>query len=111
MFTDFLASTLFPTTLAVQGAVGGGFLWSILIGLVIGVVAKIITPGNEPVGCIITSIIGIAGSLVALYIGRAIGHYQVGETPGFIASVIGAVILLVIYHLIVGKNRPGGPKL
>ncbi len=111
MSTDLIASSLFPVTLAIQGAVGGGFIWSILIGLVIGVVAKIITPGNEPVGCIITSIIGIAGSILALYVGRAIGHYQVGETPGFIASVIGAVILLVIYHLIIGNNRPGGPKL
>ena len=111
MSTDLVASSLLPTTLAVQGAVGGGLIYTILIGLVIGVVAKIITPGNEPVGCIITSIIGIAGSILALYIGRAIGHYGDNQTPGFIASVIGAVILLVIYHLIIGNNRPGAPKL
>ena len=111
MSTDLIASTLFPVTLAIQGAVGGGLLYTVLIGLVIGIVAKVITPGNEPVGCIITSIIGILGSVIALYVGRAIGHYEVGETPGFIASVVGAVILLVIYHLIIGNNRPGAPKL
>ena len=107
MHLDFLASSLLPVTLAVQGAVGGGLIWTILIGIVIGAIAKLIVGGREPVGCIITMIIGIAGSIIALYIGRGIGHYQVGETPGFIASLIGAIVLLLIYHLIVGR----GPKV
>ena len=107
MHLEFLASSHLPVTLAVQGAVGGGLIWTILIGIVIGAIAKLIVGGREPVGCIITMIIGIAGSVIALYIGRAIGHYQPGETPGFIASTIGAIVLLLVYHLIVGR----GPKV
>ena len=107
MHLDLLASSLLPVTLAVQGAVGGGILWTILIGIVIGALAKLIVGGREPVGCIITMIIGIAGSIIALFIGRAIGHYQPGEAPGFIASTVGAIILLLVYHLIVGR----GPKV
>ena len=102
-----IASSLLPVTLAVQGAVGGGLIWTILIGIVIGALAKLIVGGREPVGCIITMIIGIAGSIIALYVGKAVGHYQVGETPGFIASLIGAIVLLLVYHLIVGR----GPKV
>jgi uncharacterized membrane protein YeaQ/YmgE (transglycosylase-associated protein family) len=84
-----------------EGALGHGLIWTLLIGLVIGAIAKLVTPGKSPSGCIITMLIGIAGSVVALYLGRAIGHYQVGEYPGFIASVLGAVLLLVIYHVVV----------
>jgi uncharacterized membrane protein YeaQ/YmgE (transglycosylase-associated protein family) len=94
---DLLAA---PQVLA-EGALGRGIIGTIFIGLIIGVIAKLVTPGKSPSGCIITMLIGIAGSVVALYLGRAIGHYQVGEYPGFIASVLGAVLLLVIYHVIV----------
>ena len=107
MHLELLASSHLPVTLAVQGAVGGGLIWTILIGIVIGALAKLIVGGREPVGCIITMIIGIAGSIIALYVGKAVGHYQVGETPGFIASLIGAIVLLLVYHLIVGR----GPKV
>lgn len=107
MSTDFLANSLLPMTVVAAGAIGNGIIWNLLIGLVVGIVAKIITPGNEPVGCIITSIIGIAGAMIALFIGKAIGFYQEGQTPGFIGSVVGAVLLLAIYHLTIGKKRPG----
>jgi len=74
-------------------------LYTILIGLVAGVVAKFLTPGRDPGGWIITILLGIAGSYVGTFLGRTIGHYQEGQTAGFIASVIGAVVLLLIYRL------------
>lgn len=74
-------------------------LYTILIGLVAGVVAKFLTPGKDPGGWIITILLGIAGSYVGTFLGRTIGHYQDGQTAGFIASVIGAIVLLLIYRL------------
>ena len=68
--------------------------------------AKLLTPGKEPTGFLITIIIGIAGSVLAYYLGKAIGWYGEGQTPGFIASVIGAIVLLVIYHLITRRSGP-----
>ena len=75
-------------------------LWTLIIGLVIGAVAKLLMPGKDPGGFIITILLGIAGSFVGTYIGRALGLYAEGQSAGFIMSVIGALILLVIYHLI-----------
>ena len=80
------------------------FLWTILIGLIIGIVAKLLMPGRDPGGCIITILIGIAGSFVATYLGRALGLYSEGATAGFIMSVIGAMILLGIYRLIAKRT-------
>jgi uncharacterized membrane protein YeaQ/YmgE (transglycosylase-associated protein family) len=74
-------------------------LYTILIGLVAGVVAKFLTPGKDPGGWIITILLGIAGSYVGTFLGRTIGHYQEGQTAGFIASIIGAIVLLLIYRL------------
>lgn len=74
-------------------------LYTILIGLVAGIVAKFLTPGRDPGGWIITILLGIAGSYVGTFLGRSIGHYQDGQTAGFIASVIGAIVLLLIYRL------------
>ena len=79
-------------------------LWTILIGAVIGVVAKFLMPGRDPGGCIITILLGIAGSFLASYLGRAMDWYQEGQTAGFIFSVIGAMILLLIYRIIFGKR-------
>jgi uncharacterized membrane protein YeaQ/YmgE (transglycosylase-associated protein family) len=79
-------------------------LWTLLIGLVIGAVAKFLMPGKDPGGFIITMLIGIAGSFVATYIGQALGWYQEGQSAGFIMSVLGAVLLLGIYHLIRRKT-------
>jgi uncharacterized membrane protein YeaQ/YmgE (transglycosylase-associated protein family) len=82
----------------------GTILWTLIIGLVIGVVAKLLMPGRDPGGCIITILIGIAGAFVAGYVGRALGWYLPGEPAGFIASVIGAMLLLLIYRVIAGKR-------
>jgi uncharacterized membrane protein YeaQ/YmgE (transglycosylase-associated protein family) len=79
-------------------------LWTLVIGLVVGAIAKLLTPGRDPGGCIITILIGIAGAFVAGYLGRALGWYQPGQPAGFIASVIGAMVLLLIYRMIAGKR-------
>jgi uncharacterized membrane protein YeaQ/YmgE (transglycosylase-associated protein family) len=80
-------------------------LWTIIIGAVIGVVAKFLTPGRDPGGCIITILLGIAGSFLAGFLGRAMGWYAEGEPAGFIFSVVGAIILLLIYRMIFGRKR------
>ena len=82
----------------------GALIWTLVIGLIIGAVAKLLTPGRDPGGCIITMLIGIAGSFVASYLGKALGWYEQGETAGFIASVIGAMLLLLLYRLIAGRR-------
>jgi uncharacterized membrane protein YeaQ/YmgE (transglycosylase-associated protein family) len=79
-------------------------LWTALIGLVIGAVAKLLMPGKDPGGIWITMLLGIAGSFLASWLGRAIGWYQEGQSAGFIMSVVGALILLAIYHLIKRKT-------
>ena len=79
-------------------------LWTLLIGLVIGAVAKFLMPGKDPGGFIVTMLIGIAGSFVATYIGQALGWYHEGQSAGFIMSVLGAILLLGIYHLIRRKT-------
>ncbi|MES2688677.1 MAG: GlsB/YeaQ/YmgE family stress response membrane protein [Pseudomonadota bacterium] len=81
-----------------------GILWTILIGFVVGVVAKFLMPGRDPAGFIITVIIGIVGSVIATYLGRFLGFYQVGESAGFIAAVLGAIILLFVYRAVTGKR-------
>jgi uncharacterized membrane protein YeaQ/YmgE (transglycosylase-associated protein family) len=78
-------------------------LWTALIGLVIGAVAKLIMPGKDPGGILITMLLGIAGSFLASWLGRLAGWYQQGQSAGFIMSVIGALVLLAIYHLIKRK--------
>jgi uncharacterized membrane protein YeaQ/YmgE (transglycosylase-associated protein family) len=74
------------------------WLWVALIGLIVGALAKLIMPGRDPGGFIVTILIGIGGSLVATWLGRAVGWYQEGQSAGFIMSVGGAVLLLAIYH-------------
>ena len=73
-------------------------IWMLIIGLVIGALAKLIMPGKDPGGIIITSLIGVAGSLIAGMVGHAAGWYPEGAPAGFIASVIGAIVLLAIYR-------------
>jgi len=79
-------------------------IWTLLIGLVIGAIAKFLMPGKDPGGIIITMLIGIAGSFVATYAGRALGWYQEGQAAGFIMSVLGAIVLLALYHMIRPKT-------
>jgi uncharacterized membrane protein YeaQ/YmgE (transglycosylase-associated protein family) len=76
------------------------WIWVIFIGLVIGAVAKFLMPGKDPGGFIVTILLGIAGSIVASWLGHAIGWYQEGESAGFIMSVLGAILLLGVYHLL-----------
>ena len=80
-------------------------LWTLIIGLVIGAVAKLLMPGRDPGGFIITMLLGIAGSFVATFIGRALGWYRDGSSAGFIMSVIGAILLLFLYRLVIGRSR------
>lgn len=79
-------------------------LWTLIIGLLVGIVAKLLIPGKDPGGFIITTLLGIAGAFVAYLLGRAMGWYTEGQPAGFIASVIGAILLLVIYRLLVGRR-------
>ena len=109
MSLDLLGSFVSDSTFIALGALGRGLIGTAIIGLITGVIAKFLTGDREPTGCIVTMLIGIVGAYVALFIGKAIGHYGDGEAPGFIASVIGAVILLAIYHFI--TRRTGGPKI
>jgi uncharacterized membrane protein YeaQ/YmgE (transglycosylase-associated protein family) len=78
-------------------------LWVIIIGFVAGAVAKLIMPGKDPGGFLITIILGIVGALLATFLGRLIGWYKAGESAGFIAAIIGAIVLLVIYRLVKKK--------
>lgn len=75
-------------------------IWTILIGFVAGLIAKAVTPGKGPSGFLLTSVLGIAGSIGATYLGRALGLYPEGHAAGFIASIVGAILLLVVYHLV-----------
>lgn len=79
------------------------FLWMLIIGLLVGVVAKFLMPGKDPGGFIITILLGIAGAFVAGFLGRSLGWYESGDAAGFIASVIGAILLLAIYRLATRK--------
>lgn len=82
-----------------------GIIATIVVGLLIGAVAKLLMPGKDPGGCIVTTLLGLAGSVVGAYLGQALGFYRVGEAAGFIGSVIGAMILLLLYRLLVGRRR------
>ncbi|MBT2324821.1 GlsB/YeaQ/YmgE family stress response membrane protein [Variovorax paradoxus] len=75
-------------------------VWTILIGFVAGLVARAIKPGDDSAGFIVTTLIGIAGSLIATYLGQAMGWYTAGQGAGFIASVVGAIVLLFIWGLV-----------
>jgi len=80
-------------------------IWIILIGAVVGAFAKFVMPGADPGGFFVTALLGMAGALVATYLGRFIGLYGPGQGAGFLASIIGAILLLVIYRSV--KKRQG----
>lgn len=79
-------------------------LWMLIIGLVIGALAKLIMPGKDPGGILITMLIGVAGSLIAGFLGRSLGWYAEGESAGIIASIIGSLILLAGYRAVIGRR-------
>lgn len=83
-------------------------MWSlivtIVIGFIAGLIARAIHPGNDKAGFIVTTLLGIVGALLATYAGRLLGLYPEGSSAGFIASVIGAIVLLFIYNLVSKKN-------
>lgn len=75
-------------------------VWTILIGFIAGLVARALKPGDDSAGFIVTTLIGIAGSLIATYLGQAMGWYTAGQGAGFIASVVGAIVLLFIWGIL-----------
>lgn len=80
-------------------------IWTVLLGLAAGIIAKFIYPGKENMGWIMTTLLGIAGSVVATYLGKMVGIYQPGEAAGFLGAIVGALILLFIYGFIKKKAR------
>ncbi len=80
-------------------------LWTLIVGLIVGAIAKFLMPGRDPGGFIITMLLGVAGAFLAHFIGDGLGWYEQGEPAGFVASVVGAVILLAIYRAVVGRRQ------
>ncbi len=83
---------------------GGGILWTLLIGFIAGLLARAFKPGDDKLGFLWTIVLGIAGALLARFVGGALGWYAPGEPTGFIASVIGAIVLLVFYGMVAKKK-------
>jgi uncharacterized membrane protein YeaQ/YmgE (transglycosylase-associated protein family) len=79
----------------------------ILFGLVVGIVGKLLMPGRDPGGFILTILLGIAGALLGGFVGRALGFYGEGEPAGFIMAVIGSIVLLIIYRMVIGRRGYG----
>lgn len=80
-------------------------LWTLIVGLIVGAIAKFLMPGRDPGGFIVTMLLGVAGAFVAYFIGSSLGWYTEGEPAGFVASVFGAIILLAIYRAVVNKRQ------
>ena len=81
-----------------------GILGWILFGLIVGALAKLVMPGRDPGGIIVTILLGVAGSFIAGMLGQSLGWYEAGEAPGWIASIIGAILLLAIYRAVIGRR-------
>ena len=79
-------------------------LYTLFIGLIVGFIARAVKPGDDKLGWIMTAVLGVAGSFVATYAGQALGLYKQGDPAGWIASVIGAIILLIIYGMVQKKS-------
>ncbi len=82
-----------------------GILGWILFGLIVGAIAKLLMPGRDPGGIIVTMLLGIAGAVLGGWVGQALGLYREGEGAGFFMALIGAVVLLALYRMIVGRRR------
>ena len=81
-----------------------GFIWTLIIGLLAGIVAKFLMPGRDPGGFIITMLLGVAGAFVATWLGQAVGWYDAGEGAGFVGAVVGAIILLIGYRMLIARR-------
>lgn len=81
-----------------------GILLTIIIGFLAGIVAKLLMPGRDPGGFIVTTLLGIAGAFVATFLGEAVGWYRAGEGAGFIGAIVGAIIILALYRMIAGRR-------
>ena len=81
-----------------------GLIAILVVGLIVGAIAKLLVPGRDPGGWIVTILLGIAGAFVGTWLGRMLGFYSTGQSAGWIASIIGAVLLLLIYRAIVGRR-------
>jgi uncharacterized membrane protein YeaQ/YmgE (transglycosylase-associated protein family) len=82
-----------------------GLITTLIVGLIVGAIAKFLMPGRDPGGWIITILLGIAGAFVGTFLGRSLGMYREGEAAGWIASIVGAMLLLLAYRLIAGRRR------
>ena len=80
-------------------------LGTIFIGLIVGFLARAVKPGDDKLGWIMTAVLGVAGSFLASYAGKALGFYQTGQVAGFVASIVGAIVLLIVYSLVKGRAR------
>lgn len=80
-------------------------IWTIIIGFIAGIIAKLLMPGRDPGGFIITTLLGIAGAFVATWLGAAVGWYRPGEGAGLIGAIVGAVVILAIYRAFVGRRH------
>jgi len=80
-------------------------IWALIVGLFVGAIAKLIMPGRDPGGVVVTSLLGIAGAVIAGWLGRALGIYHSGDVaPGILASIVGAIILLAIYRAVARRR-------
>ena len=103
--TYLVASLIAPpavkgSTAVAAALIAAGWLGWIVIGLLAGAIAKVLTPGPGPGGCLVTIVLGIAGAVLAGYLGQSIGWYGRGEGAGFLAAIVGAVLLLLLYRLV-----------
>lgn len=84
------------------------YIWMVIVGFVVGLIARAIVPGQQALGWILTAVLGIAGSFVANFLGQFLGFYKAGEAAGFVASVVGAALLLLVYGMLNNSNKGGG---
>jgi len=91
-----------------QFMANNGWLWWILAGLLAGAIAKLIMPGRQGGGCLMTLLLGLAGAVLAGWLGQKYGYYEPGQGAGFLAAILGAIVILIIYRLIIAvTNRSG----